>query len=206
MTKPDKPSILISMPCYGSVMDAYTAGGIFHLGQQLMERGIKPGLYIVMNESFIPSARNRIAAEFLLTDFTHLMCIDSDIGFVPDDVIRLLEKNEDFVTAEYFTKSEKSRSTVKYSSSGEVKAVGMGFTLLTKNVFQKMVPSVEVLKAPDNWGMPQYHNFFSPIVVDNVLLAEDISFCKRWGDVGGTIYIDDKIKLSHFGRHAYKRP
>jgi hypothetical protein len=47
-------------------------------------------LYYLFNESLITRARNYCVDEFLRSDATHLMFIDSDIGFNPQDVIALL--------------------------------------------------------------------------------------------------------------------
>jgi hypothetical protein len=49
-----------------------------------------PQFYFMFNESLITRARNYCCDEFLRSDCTHLMFIDSDIGFNPHDVIALL--------------------------------------------------------------------------------------------------------------------
>jgi hypothetical protein len=45
--------------------------------------------FYLFNESLITRARNYLVDEFLRSDCTHLMFIDSDIGFDPNDVIAL---------------------------------------------------------------------------------------------------------------------
>jgi hypothetical protein len=45
--------------------------------------------YYLFNESLITRARNYLVDEFLRSDCTHLMFIDADIGFDPNDVIAL---------------------------------------------------------------------------------------------------------------------
>ncbi len=45
--------------------------------------------FYLFNESLITRARNYLVDEFLRSDFTHLMFIDSDIGFNANDVIAL---------------------------------------------------------------------------------------------------------------------
>lgn len=55
--------------------------------------------YFLFNESLITRARNYCADEFMRSDATHLMFIDSDIGFDPQDVLALLAlstQNDDY--------------------------------------------------------------------------------------------------------------
>lgn len=52
--------------------------------------GIKLKYYFLFNESLVQRARNYVVDEFLRSDCTHLMFIDSDIGFNPRDVLALL--------------------------------------------------------------------------------------------------------------------
>jgi hypothetical protein len=47
-------------------------------------------MYFLFNESLITRARNYCVDEFLRSDAQHLMFIDSDIGFNPQDVIALM--------------------------------------------------------------------------------------------------------------------
>ena len=52
--------------------------------------GIGLQMYFLFNESLITRARNYCCDEFVRSDATHMMFIDSDIGFNPQDVIALL--------------------------------------------------------------------------------------------------------------------
>jgi hypothetical protein len=52
-------------------------------------------MYFLFNESLITRARNYCCDEFIRSDSTHMMFIDSDIGFNPQDVIALLAMQDD---------------------------------------------------------------------------------------------------------------
>ena len=51
--------------------------------------GLEISFFYLFNESLITRARNYLADEFLRSKATHLMFIDSDIGFDPQDVLAL---------------------------------------------------------------------------------------------------------------------
>lgn len=52
--------------------------------------GIQVAWHFLFNESLITRARNYCADEFMRSDYTHMMFIDSDIGFQANDVIAML--------------------------------------------------------------------------------------------------------------------
>jgi hypothetical protein len=52
--------------------------------------GIPLQMYFLFNESLITRARNYCVDEFMRSDAEHLMFIDADIGFNPQDVIALM--------------------------------------------------------------------------------------------------------------------
>lgn len=70
--------------------------------------GIAIKFSFIFNESLITRARNYLADEFLhRSDDTHLLFIDSDIGFNPQDVIAMLALDKDIIGAPYPKKSIK---------------------------------------------------------------------------------------------------
>lgn len=44
---------------------------------------------------------------------------------------------------------------------------------------------------------------FDTLIDDRTYLSEDYTFCKRWRDLGGEIWCDPKIKLTHWGSKGY---
>lgn len=68
---------------------------IADLTAECVKLGIEMKSYFLFNESLITRARNYCVDEFIRSGFTHLMFIDSDIGFNPQDVITLLAMQDD---------------------------------------------------------------------------------------------------------------
>jgi hypothetical protein len=77
--------------------------------QNLMTQyGIELKFSFIFNESLITRARNYLVDEFLhRSDFTHLLFIDADIAFNPQDIIAMLAMDKDIIGAPYPKKSIK---------------------------------------------------------------------------------------------------
>ena len=82
--------LFLGLPCYGGQCAALFSRSVADLSAICAQYGIELKLYYLMNESLIQRARNYIVDEFLRSDCTHLMFIDSDIGFNANDVIAML--------------------------------------------------------------------------------------------------------------------
>ena len=66
------------------------AKSIADLSALCANHGIPLQMYFLFNESLITRARNYCCDEFMRSDAQHLMFIDADIGFNPQDVIALM--------------------------------------------------------------------------------------------------------------------
>ena len=40
---------------------------------------------------------------------------------------------------------------------------------------------------------------FDPYRIGRIKFGEDYSFCRRWRDIGGKVWLDPEIKLGHIG-------
>lgn len=85
-----KHKIMIATPMYGGQCAGMYTKSIADLSAICTHYGLPLQFYFMFNESLITRARNYCADEFLRSDCTHLMFIDSDIGFNPHDVLALL--------------------------------------------------------------------------------------------------------------------
>jgi hypothetical protein len=85
-----KRKIFLAVPMYGGNCSGMFTRSVADLTAKCAAHGIQIQIYFLFNESLITRARNYCCDEFMRSDATHLMFIDSDIGFQTDDVLALL--------------------------------------------------------------------------------------------------------------------
>jgi hypothetical protein len=106
-----KYSIFCGTPMYGGNCAGLFAKSTNDLSAMCARYDIELCFYYLFNESLVQRARNYVVDEFLRSNCTHLMFIDSDIGFVAKDVLTLLAiqtsrpDEYDIVTGPYPKKS-----------------------------------------------------------------------------------------------------
>ena len=84
-----KRKIFVATPMYGGMCTGQYCKSSADLAILSSKYGMDVRFFYLYNESLITRARNYLVDEFLRSDCTHLMFIDADIGFDPDDVIAL---------------------------------------------------------------------------------------------------------------------
>jgi hypothetical protein len=85
-----KRKLMVATPMYGGNCHGMYAKSCADLAKLCQAYEIELKFFYLFNESLITRARNYCADEFMRSDYTHLMFIDSDIGFDPHDVLTLL--------------------------------------------------------------------------------------------------------------------
>lgn len=90
-----KKKLFIATPMYGGQCAGMFTKSTNDLAMACTRYGIELRFYYLFNESLITRARNYCVDEFLRTDCTHMMFIDSDVGFNYKDVLTLMHLCED---------------------------------------------------------------------------------------------------------------
>jgi len=85
-----KRKLFLAVPMYGGQCAGMFTRSVADLSAICTKHGIPLQLFFLFNESLVTRARNYCVDEFMRSGATHLMFIDSDIGFNPQDVIALL--------------------------------------------------------------------------------------------------------------------
>lgn len=115
-------SLFVATPMYGGQCSGMYAQSMIDLVSKCTQWGIPMKMHFLMNESLITRARNYAVEEFLESDCTHMMFIDSDIGFDPLDVLRLLwiqiqSKDEYNIIGAVYPKKNISWEKIKNASN-----------------------------------------------------------------------------------------
>jgi hypothetical protein len=109
-----KYSIFVATPMYGGMNHGLYMKACLDLQGLCMQYGIQVKFSFLFNESLITRARNYLVDEFLYrSDCTHMLFIDSDINFNPQDVIAMLALDKDVIGGPYPKKAIKWRSVKK---------------------------------------------------------------------------------------------
>lgn len=100
-----KKKVFIATPMYGGQSHGLYDKSCLDLQGLLTHYGVESRFSFLFNESLITRARNYLVDEFLRSGFTHLLFLDSDINFDPNDIVALLALDKDIVGAPYPKKS-----------------------------------------------------------------------------------------------------
>lgn len=158
--------------------------------------------------SFLPRNRDMLAMRFLDSGASHLMSIDSDIGWLPEQVQSLLDTNLDFVGGVYGRKILKSTVPAKLVDPAsqevvtEAEYIPGGFTLCSRSCIERMVGAYRhmhyLVDGKSNYALWSYQ--FSPGLSYD---QEDVAFCRRWRAIGGKIFLHRGVIVRHYGDHGF---
>jgi hypothetical protein len=106
MTDRQPPFLFVATPCFGGLVTTNYMMSIVKLMQYADQHSFSISLNLLARDSLITRARNTLVAHFMsMPQATHLMFIDSDIGFEPELVHRMLQFDEDVVGGMYPAKA-----------------------------------------------------------------------------------------------------
>lgn len=98
--------LFLATPMYGGQCHGMYAKSCLDLASICVHMGIELQVHYLFNESLITRARNYCCETFLNSNCTHMIFIDSDIGFNPMDIIAMItlmtdESDYDVMTGNY---------------------------------------------------------------------------------------------------------
>jgi hypothetical protein len=164
----DQIHLVVATPCFGGQVSSIYASSIFNL-QRAARSKSNLDLKIQMRDgdALITRARANLVTLFLDDpDATHLLFVDADIGFTPDQVFRLIESGADVVAGVYpikrvnWDKAKKAVESNRRNIAGasldyvleledpdrvvtvggftRVRYAGTGFLMIRRNVLERM--------------------------------------------------------------------
>lgn len=141
--------------------------------------------------NFIDSARNQMVREFLSTDYTDLVFIDDDMGWSVDGFMRMLTKDVDVVGAICPRRKDGEwnvnllrdaiGSRIEFDGLFECAYVGTGIMRIRRPALESM----------SHW--------FDVTWEGNRKVGEDVWFCREWRRLGGRVWAEPDITVTHTG-------
>ncbi|MBR7618108.1 hypothetical protein JKL49_01800 [Phenylobacterium sp. 20VBR1] len=98
-------SIFLATPCYGGLAHIHFMRSVLDLQAACAARGVGLTVELGGGDALITRARAAMADKFLKSGASHLLFVDADIGFKPEQVFRLLDADRDLVGGVYPIKS-----------------------------------------------------------------------------------------------------
>jgi len=187
---------------------------------------VSSAIHMQSGMALVTQARNNCVAYFLNSECTHFLFIDADIGFEPEAIYRLIEKDVPLCLTPYPVKGygkdyqlqfivhfpDKDNVRIDKGGFTEITAGPTGFMMIKREVFEKLAEKYPERKTVNKQLVGNkvetmekgWYTFFETAQdPENGYLGEDIAFCRLWTNIGGKIYADTQTPLTHFGSHAF---
>ncbi len=219
--------LFVPLICYNHTCNTEYMMSILKLLNAAKDTGLNMSFYPIFFESLVSRARNAAVAHFLEDpENTHLLFIDSDIIFEPDDVFKLLRADKEVVAGIYpkkyivwdRLKNNPEAERVDFPMGGtltmtednliELDYLPTGFLLISRTAIEKIITAHPELKyqndidgymsAGDN-----FYDLFKVGIRNGIYESEDWGFCSLWKGVGGKVLIHPDINVKHLGWHEY---
>lgn len=202
--------IFIATPAFSGKVNIQYAISLAETVDLLHRNGISTQKFITSSGSLLCAERNRILHAFLNSDCTHILCIDSDLGWPALAVKSMIDKDKDIIGGIYPSRIERSFTfrpclnengslVVGENSLLKMECIPSGFLLMKKTVIQKMCEdNPERLCRPKD-GNPPFYCLFNTEIINSEFWGEDYVFCILARKSGFEIWIDPFIQFDHNG-------
>lgn len=218
--------VFVFVPAFGQTITATTFLCTHALQQHFASKQISTGISTL---SFPDIAELRAMAMTIwydtMPDSQYMLFIDADMGFPPDMVTDMILFNEPLVGAIY----PQRKMPLSWAGSGtgdavterrgnfmKVEGVGFGCTLIRRDLVTTMLekmpqivderlhlhPAGDTIKqAGSNRIIRAFEKLDLP---ERGLVSEDLSFCLRWKECGGSTWAAIGYPISHVGPYDYR--
>lgn len=186
----------------------------------VLERaGIPVDLCHVADHCHVDDARNAMVRQFLMSQASHLVFIDNDVGFAAENLLRLAQINPDvdMVAGVYPLKEDSEGYPVRLpdgvelwaNEDGLVEVEGLptGFLRISRRCLEQMIKAYGDRKF---YGRGQSHDDLPHVILfertyeNGVRYSGDYAFCEKWRALGGKMYVDPEMHFTHSGTHEWE--
>ena len=212
--------LFIAIPSYDFKISLKSAISLARFAQEAPKHGIEISIGSICGCSVVSRARNLLVQDFMESDCTDLLFIDSDINFEPESVLRLLAwlsepyidiaagvprtRKTDKVYITTLDKDDNGDLTMNGMGLVRAKRVATAFMAVKREVFQTLIEKNPQWTYYDNNSDRRLSAVFDFLVKDDGYIGEDFLFCDRAREEGYQVWIDPTIQLGHMGVQEYE--
>ena len=205
--------VRLGVPAYGGVLPE-TVKSLILTYHGLYLAGHEVEIDLVSGGSVLPKVRNEITQRFFDAEEDVLVFLDSDMAWDAIDVLRLILADLDVVCGNYRVKSDEDKwvcylepdedgyPTLDGDGNIKVTDAGTGFLAIKRDIIRKMRESYPQLHYTDKDDGPMFCAFDFELA-GGKYWGEDYTFCKRWRDIGGEIWMIPDCTIHHIGQKEY---
>lgn len=200
--------ISVGLPLYDGKMDHRVAACLLTETQVAMKFGDTLSICMLGGCSDLARGRNQIVYEFLESDADRLVFLDADVTFEPGNLVKIAHYPEAVVGGAYRLKEDgpeqypiaflQDKKELWANEHGllEVQMVPTGFMSLSRDAFKRFREAYPGREYQSR-GVTQYCYFQIPFR-DGALYTEDSYFCREWREIGGQVFMDPELSLTHW--------
>ena len=162
-----QPTLYLASICYGGAAHADFAKALLALRGLCAAKRVSLHMELAGGEALIGRGRAALLAKFLGTTASHLLFLESDQGFDPAEVLRMLDDGHSVVL---------DGPTLLISRAAAQK-ITQGYPQLQAKLGDLRGMGAEAVMVFDPLIEPGRHRY----------LTDKEAFCRRWRDLGGKV-------------------
>lgn len=204
--------VMVATPIYDTMvnyryLESYIAS-VMHCFKNRIEVYFTPATRFTL----VQYARNYLLKLFLdEPDFTHMMWIDSDLGWDPTAIARLVSHGKDVVGGVYPVKAMNLKSWYPYAPVTDVLENGLqrcehlpgGFMLVSRRAAEAVARTCPTYTLHHDGKKIPCANVFDLEHTGDNFTGEDIVHCNRLRKCGFDIWADPDISFAHCGQFEW---
>jgi glycosyltransferase involved in cell wall biosynthesis len=209
---------MFAVTCYSGKLDHTLVMALMGSAAECAALGWEISVVMRCGDSMVTRARNVLATTFLESTFTDMIMVDDDVAWQQGAITRLVSHDVDVVAGAYPARGDNINPPFVLKPIGneltfepasglmEVEGVPAGFLRINRRAIESIAAArkdrwYEDMTAP---GMKIIDFFdFDLVAEQHQYFSEDYTFCRRWRDLGGKVWVDPELMLHHTGTKTF---
>lgn len=199
--------ILVAIPVYDGKLPVETVRCLLNEKMIAFGNGDEIQVLFLPNCSHAAMGRNQLVQNFMDSECERLIFLDADVTCELGAISKIAHRKADFVGGAYRFKIDSESYPVGWKEDVkdlwaneegllEVNSLPGGFLSLSRKVFESL-KAAHPEREYEHFGKTA-HCYFQMRFENGSLYGEDSFFCKEWRDIGGKVFLDPEIIITHW--------